>query len=193
MTQFYTYIYLDPKDNTPIYVGKGKENRVHTHFKGKGKLGNVLRKRKAEGYTPQPIIINMPSEAEALQLEIFWIMYYGRADLSLGTLFNLTNGGDGATGNIPWNKGKTGCQTAWNKGLPPEQQPRFGTTHTSAEETKEKIRQARTKQITNPESVQRAAEKNRQKFSDPVWKHQHSERMKQMWAQLKARRDYAKQ
>lgn len=29
-------------------------------------------------------------------------------------------------GNIPWNKGKTGVQTAWNKGLDKEKQPMFG-------------------------------------------------------------------
>ncbi len=37
-------------------------------------------------------------------------------------------------GHIPWNKGLTGRQTAWNKGLP------------SSEETKQKLREARSKQ-----------------------------------------------
>lgn len=43
-------------------------------------------------------------------------------------------------GSIPWNKGKKGFQVAWNKGIPTEQQPRFGT-HLS-EETKKKISEA---------------------------------------------------
>jgi hypothetical protein len=29
-------------------------------------------------------------------------------------------------GHTPWNKGKKGVQRAWNKGLPKEQQPKFG-------------------------------------------------------------------
>ena len=29
----------------------------------------------------------------------------------------------------PWNKGKVGLQTAWNKNLPKEQQPFYGKTH----------------------------------------------------------------
>jgi len=40
-------------------------------------------------------------------------------------------------GREPWNKGKKGLQTAWNKGLPPEQQPFYGKT--VSEETRKKI------------------------------------------------------
>lgn len=31
-------------------------------------------------------------------------------------------------GRAPWNKGNRGCQTAWNKGLPTEEQPFYGKT-----------------------------------------------------------------
>jgi hypothetical protein len=33
--------------------------------------------------------------------------------------------GEKLKGRSPWNKGKTGVQTAWNKGLPSDEQPRF--------------------------------------------------------------------
>ena len=34
--------------------------------------------------------------------------------------------GNTKTGRIPWNKGLKGVQTAWNKGLPKEEQPKYG-------------------------------------------------------------------
>lgn len=37
---------------------------------------------------------------------------------------------------IPWNKGKKGLQVAWNKGLPKEQQPRYGKHYIHSEETR---------------------------------------------------------
>jgi len=39
---------------------------------------------------------------------------------------NLSNSCKGRT---PWNKGKKGLQTAWNKGLPPEEQPFYNKKH----------------------------------------------------------------
>jgi len=38
------------------------------------------------------------SEAEAFEVEMFLISYYGRKDLGTGCLRNLTDGGDGASG-----------------------------------------------------------------------------------------------
>lgn len=97
---FYTYLYTDPKTDTPIYVGKGRGKRVNAHFTIKSKLGNVLRKRNKEGYIVQPVITYYPSENAAFAAEIFWIAVYGRANLGKGTLFNLTDGGDGCSGVI---------------------------------------------------------------------------------------------
>jgi len=46
---------------------------------------------------------------EACLLECFYIAKYGRRDLGLGPLVNMTDGGDGTIGRVPWNKGiKTG-------------------------------------------------------------------------------------
>ena len=96
--KFYTYLYRDPKDGTPIYVGKGKDARALCHFGLKTRLSNVLRKRKKEGYVCVPIINYEVDEATALEMEKFWIDFYGRADLGKGTLFNLTDGGEGQSG-----------------------------------------------------------------------------------------------
>lgn len=64
-------------------------------------------------------------------------------------------------GNIPWNKNKKGLQTAWNKGLPKEQQPHFGKKQT--EECKRKSYETKIK--NNPsvfiESGKRMGVKNK--------------------------------
>ena len=99
MRHYYTYLYKDT-DGTPIYVGKGFAKRAWSHFKAKSHLGNVLRKRKQNGCTIEPIITYHTNENIALAMEIFWIAVYGRADLGRGTLFNLTDGGEGSAGAI---------------------------------------------------------------------------------------------
>ena len=105
--QFYTYIYIDPKHCIPIYVGKGKGNRVWSHFKAKSHLGNLLRKRQAEGFSTMPMIFTQESEETALAMEQTLIDWYGRADLSKGTLFNLTDGGEGNSGAVRTDDFKT--------------------------------------------------------------------------------------
>jgi hypothetical protein len=45
---------------------------------------------------------------------------------SLAAMTQATKGKPGKKGGTPWNKGKTGVQDAWNKGLAKEQQPMFG-------------------------------------------------------------------
>lgn len=66
----------------------------------------MLRKRIKEGYDPQPIISYEADETTAHQMEMFWIAFYGRADLGTGTLFNLTDGGEGISGFIPTDETK---------------------------------------------------------------------------------------
>jgi hypothetical protein len=115
MTDFYTYLYRDI-DRTPIYVGKGKGNRAYVHFNGDTHLSNLLRKRLKDGYKIEPEINYHINEEWAFAIEMCLIQSYGRADLKTGTLFNLTNGGEGPSGRPPANKGKKGMQVPWNKG-----------------------------------------------------------------------------
>jgi len=98
--EYYTYAYLR-EDGTPYYIGKGKGNRAHNQHK-----------RKGIGFLPVPPkdrIIKLKqnlTEEEAFKHEIYMIFVFGRKDLGTGILRNLTNGGDGASGVIPWNTGK---------------------------------------------------------------------------------------
>ena len=104
--QYYTYAYLR-EDRTPYYIGKGQGNRAY-------------RKRKSEIKPPKDKsrIIKLKqnlTEEEAFKHEIYMIAVFGRKDLGTGILHNRTDGGEGTSGFIPWNKGKTGF-TPWNKG-----------------------------------------------------------------------------
>jgi hypothetical protein len=100
LNNFYTYIWRDPKDHTIRYVGKGTGRRVWQHLLSpKYQVGAMLNKRHSAGYVCLPQIIWANSEAEALELEVFLISEIGRLDLGTGSLFNLTDGGDGTSGH----------------------------------------------------------------------------------------------
>ena len=96
--RYYTYTYFHPLTNIPVYVGKGTNKRFLVHFKRPHKFGNWLRKRQDEGISPYPEINWNLSEDEAFAKEKELIAKYGRVDLKTGTLFNLTDGGDGTSG-----------------------------------------------------------------------------------------------
>ena len=98
MTDFYTYTYYD--GDTPIYIGKGTRKRAYRHLKRKDMhpLTHKLAKMKREGREPIIEIFPMPSEEAAFELEMLWIALFGRKDLGLGPLLNLTDGGEGEAG-----------------------------------------------------------------------------------------------
>jgi hypothetical protein len=81
---YYTYLWLR-EDGTPYYVGKGTRNRAYTNWKH-----GVHRPAQRE----RIVIIPAESEEEALATEVALVWYYGRKDLGLGCLRNLTDGGD---------------------------------------------------------------------------------------------------
>jgi len=117
MYKYYVYIYLNPlkrgefsfgkhKFNyEPFYVGKGKDNRnlVHLYIiDNKNKLKQRIL-NKIKNNNKKPIILKLYeniSEYSAFRLEKYLINKIGRRDLKMGSLSNLTNGGDGVSGTI---------------------------------------------------------------------------------------------
>lgn len=95
--QFYVYVYLDPTWNDePFYVGKGHEERAWSHSKRKDHHPLTQRLQKMSRNKIQPIIeiADCVDEDHAFREEIKLIACYGRKDLGLGPLLNLTDGGE---------------------------------------------------------------------------------------------------
>ncbi len=117
MKTFYSYIYFDPSRNDePIYVGKGHGNRAWKHLKKKGRHPFIQRLQfmKKNNVDPDIKVIQALNEDHAFFIEECLIKIYGRKDLKLGPLLNLTNGGDGVSNPSPLTRAKIG---AANKGI----------------------------------------------------------------------------
>jgi hypothetical protein len=106
---FYTYLLVDPRDDTVFYVGKGKGQRCKKHiaYAARGdhwnpKVGNKIEKLLCMGLHPQiEKIFSHEDEWPCYANEIAAIVFYGRSSLC-----NLTDGGDGNTGSEPYWLGK---------------------------------------------------------------------------------------
>ena len=104
---FYVYVYRDPrplKKDQPVYVGKGTGDRDISHW-SKGShnkpFQDFISHLKQRGLVaPCERVFETEVEAEAFAKEIELIALYGRRNTGTGTLFNLTDGGEGATGAI---------------------------------------------------------------------------------------------
>lgn len=100
MNKFYVYMYLDSND-VPFYIGKGKDYRYYV--KNHLNITNNLLKNKIRKVGIANIKIHFLhkdiSEKESFSWESYWIKYIGRRDLGLGSLCNLTGGGEGDSGN----------------------------------------------------------------------------------------------
>lgn len=95
------YVYIYFFNDIPRYVGKGVGDRWKVHRRDrKTQLSNKLRKvRTATGEWVIPLIIECQSDDEAKLKEIELIALYGREDLGTGSLWNLTDGGEGTRGH----------------------------------------------------------------------------------------------
>lgn len=104
---FYVYVYRDPrptKGNQPVYVGKGTGDRDISHW-AKGShnkpFQDFLSHIKQRGLVaPCQRVFETKDEQEAFAKERELIALYGRRDIGTGTLFNRTDGGEGASGAI---------------------------------------------------------------------------------------------
>lgn len=127
--KYYVYIFLDPRkpgnyqygelkfNHEPFYVGKGKDNRFQRHLNLSQLNSNhnphkerILKKILKAGFNPLNFVEILHEnllEEEASSLEKQEIKTIGRSNLKLGPLTNLTDGGEGMSGNLSALKGKT--------------------------------------------------------------------------------------
>lgn len=98
---FYVYTYADPETNEVFYVGKGHGDRDRFHYLNRNSHYNKglgERIRNIVDSNMIPIITRVGEflrEQDAYDLERVLIAQYGRLDLSTGTLYNRTPGGEG--------------------------------------------------------------------------------------------------
>lgn len=107
--KFYIYIHINIIKQEIFYVGRGCKNRAYSNYARNTYWHNIVNKY---GYQISIIEDNLNNE-QANEREIYWINRIGRQNLGLGTLVNMTDGGEGTIGRTPWNKGGT----SWSKGL----------------------------------------------------------------------------
>jgi len=113
MNNYYIYIYLDPRKygkycynnfcfiHEPFYIGKGKDVRYKNHNSRTKIFKNKINKIKQSKL--EPIIFKLYenlSENQSFEIEKQLIKEIGRTDLNLGSLVNMTDGGEGSSGVI---------------------------------------------------------------------------------------------
>lgn len=113
----YIYILIDPNNNEVRYVGRSvnpkkrfrrhlKEARDGTRSHKKAWIRSLLMK---EQKPLLKVVECVPPELKWEPREQYWIVHYRRNGANLT---NMTQGGDGSIGRIPWNKGSKGIMKA---------------------------------------------------------------------------------
>lgn len=97
MAYLYRHIRLD--ENVPFYIGIGTDASF-SRSKERCRRSELWNKIAAKTEHTVQILFDDLTWEEAKQKEIEFIALYGRIDKRLGTLANLTDGGDGTLGAI---------------------------------------------------------------------------------------------
>jgi hypothetical protein len=190
---FYVYVYRDPrptKNNQPVYVGKGTGDRDLSHW-SRGShnkpFQDFIAHLKVRGLVAQcERVLETPSEAAAFAREIELIALYGRRDRKLGSLFNLTDGGEGASGAIRTDKEKEFLRV---DSLDKWQRPEYRAKVIAAQQAAQSTPEARANKSaasaeawTRPETRQKRQEGIKQARSADASKAKTSAQAKAQWS-----------
>ena len=107
MAYLYRHIRLDK--NEPFYVGIGSDDS-YNRAKNKVSRSNYWKNIVSKTDYRVDIVLDGLSWEEACEKEIEFVKIYGRANLSKGSLCNLTDGGEGSKGAVrstEWRKNKS--------------------------------------------------------------------------------------
>lgn len=97
---FLVYAHIDPRNGIPFYIGKGCEERASDFSRRSYFHKNLVSKIRSLNLEPEVVILHQNlTEQEAFELEVREIKFYGRRDLGEGPLINMTDGGEGSSGN----------------------------------------------------------------------------------------------
>ena len=118
---YYVYILKNPLNSLPFYIGVGKENRRSNSTREQQHINDAIKLREGKKlYRPNrhklhtilqildagmavtiDIVARYDDEKLAFAEETRLIVMYGRSDLGLGPLTNLTDGGEGGINPSP--------------------------------------------------------------------------------------------
>jgi len=154
VNRFYVYVLIDPITKVPFYVGKGYGDRDRSHIQetsrgviphGNKHLYYKIKKILSNGkhVIIERLEVNLQEDISFLR-EAFYIKKWGRKDLGLGPLLNLTDGGEGQSGWIPDKAYKERMSVATSG----ENNGMFGKKH--SDETKQKMREKASKRLFTP-------------------------------------------
>lgn len=131
MNNFYVYQHIRLDTNEVFYVGKGFGDRAYRNYGRSKYWHNIVKKY---GYKIEFVDTNL-DELTAFKLEVETIKSYGRKDLGLGNLINLTNGGEGLSGLIVSSETRAKIKAS-NLGKTGDKSPNFGKTFSTEHKIK---------------------------------------------------------
>jgi len=95
--KYVLYRHIRPDKDEVFYVGIGQLKRAYQFYKGRNKHWKNIFNINNKNIEIEILLEELTWE-QACVKEIEFIQLYGRRDLGLGTLCNMTNGGEGAVG-----------------------------------------------------------------------------------------------
>lgn len=165
MAYVYRHIRLDT--NQPFYIGIGSD-RNYSRSYTKKRRNQFWRNVAEKTEFVVEIILDDLSWEEACLKEIEFILLYGRRDIGTGILVNMTNGGDGALGRIPYKRTKHHLekikQINLGKPMMEETKIRLRSANigkTASNETREKMSRSQKGKIISKETLEKMSNSQR--------------------------------